>query len=104
MMADIFFAHQDPLGELQKFRHQVPPFVLRTFCDNTAVTAPTSGQQMWIYDQNQMYIHSFFPFEFFPRFFLIPSSYFLFPSVFIALSIRTAMILSLFLFLLRSPY
>lgn len=49
MMADIFFAHQDPQGDLQKFRHQVPPFVLRTFCDNTA-----SGQQMWIYDQNQI--------------------------------------------------
>ncbi|KAI5840513.1 hypothetical protein DFP73DRAFT_529178 [Morchella snyderi] len=51
-MAEIFFAHQDPLGELQKFRHQVPPFVLRTFCDNTATQS--AGPQMWIYDQNQI--------------------------------------------------
>ncbi|CUS14147.1 unnamed protein product [Tuber aestivum] len=47
-MANIFFAHGDPQGDLQKFRHFIPPFVLRTFCD-------TQDQDVWmVYDHNQM--------------------------------------------------
>lgn len=57
-MANIFFAHGDPQGELQKFRHFIPPFVLRTFCNS-------SDQNVWVvYDQNQMYNLNFDLFSF----------------------------------------
>lgn len=58
-MANIFFAHGDPQGELQKFRHFIPPFVLRTFCNS-------SDQNVWVvYDQNQMYNLNFNLFSFY---------------------------------------